>query len=329
LLDSGNPAFFFCMYQVLLHTHEAYILPTVLMLARALERKGVPLVRSPLHWRPARAAAKIVGGFNIRRLPIVRRQEPVFCQLDHAEKNAFYPYVLRHPLVTYTFDCWPFIYDEWQKVFELNKPKIAFISAQKSVEEMRRRVTGVDFRWLPEAGDPASFDGSACLAHRPIDVLELGRSYPVYHDGISNPLAVAGYYHRFPSPGNPVSLTYEKAIAAFAASKIVVCFPKSITDPARAGNVETTTFRYFESIFSKCLIIGHCPAELIEVMGYNPVIEADLNRPADQLIAEVLPRIQDYQSLVERNYQTLASKWTVEHQAAKIVAALSETVTIG
>jgi hypothetical protein len=294
------------------------------MLARALEKKGVPMVKSPLHWKPARAGAKIIGALNIRHLPAKQRNGPFFCQLNHAWKNAFYPYVLWHPLVTYTFDCWPYIYDEWQEVFELNRPKIAFISARLSVAEMQRRVPGVDFRWLPEAGDPAGFCSTLPLAARPVDVLEMGRSYPVYHAAIREPLSNAGRIHSFPPPDNPIALSYEQAIKNLSEARVLVCFPKTVTDPARAGNLETTTFRYFESIFSKCLMVGHCPAELIEIMGYNPVIEADMTRPAAQLLDDILSKMHEFQPLVEKNYQTMIQKWTVYHQAEIILSALKE-----
>ena len=312
------------MFQVLLPTHESHILPTVMMLAKALENKGVPLVKSPLRWRPARAVAKVLGGLSIRHLQGNHRHVPVFCQLNHAWKNAFYPYVLQHPLVTFTFDCWPFVYDEWQEVFQLNRPQVAFISARKSVAEMQRRVPGIDFRWLPEAGDPAAFNHSMPLSHRPIDILEVGRSYPAYHNAICGPLASAQNTHQFPPPDKPIALTYTQAVKAIAEAKVVVCFPKSVTDPARAGGVETTTFRYFECIFSKSLMIGHCPEELISILGYNPVVEADMNNPAAQLLTEILPNIGKFQSFVDANYQNLIQKWTVHHQAETILSALRE-----
>ena len=294
------------------------------MLAKALEQAGVPLVRSPLHWRPARGVAKFLGNLSIRHLPWNNHNAPVFCQLNHAWKNAFYPYVLCHPLVTYTFDCWPHNYDEWEEVFAVNRPSIAFISARQSVAEMSQRVPGVDFRWLPEAGDPAGFCSNIPLAGRPVDVLEMGRSYSIYHEAIHVPLAEAGRNHLFPQPGKPIMFDYEKAVKILSESKVVVCFPKSVTDPDKAAGVETATFRYFESIFSKCLMVGHCPAELITVLGYNPVIEAEMERPAEQLLRAILPQIHKFQPLVERNYESLVGKWTVTHQAAVILRALEE-----
>ena len=64
-------------------------------------------------------------------------------------------------------------------------------------------------------------------------------------------------------------------VAGLANSRVSICFPQSITNPERCGKVETVTLRYFESMASKCLIVGKCPLELRDLFGYNPVIEVD------------------------------------------------------
>jgi hypothetical protein len=71
-------------------------------------------------------------------------------------------------------------------------------------------------------------------------------------------------------------------------------------------------------------MVGHCPQELIDLLGYNPVIEADLDQAGEQLIHNILPRIAIYQKLVDRNIEALRSTWTVDHQAQRIRAAMSE-----
>lgn len=61
--------------------------------------------------------------------------------------------------------------------------------------------------------------------------------------------------------------------------------------------------RYWESMLSRCVIVGHCPKELCNLLGYNPVIEADIDHAAAQL-EEILSNISSYQSLVDRNRET-------------------------
>lgn len=313
------------MFQVLLPNHEAHILPTILMLVRALEAQGVPCRPSPLRKKPFRALAKLVWLLKIKRLPVsLQTDEPFFSQLNHAWPAAFFPYALRHPLVTYSFDLWPALWDDWQQVFEYVRPKTAFISAKGPLAEMQKRVPGIDFRWLPEAVDPAGFDPSLSLAARPIDVLEMGRTFSAFHERIRGPLASGRKVHQFPVPGLIAPTPYQEVVSTYGRAKMTVVFPRAISHPEQAQGVETSTFRYFECMASKTLMFGHCPQELMEIFGYNPVVEANLQNPAEQLLRDILPRIPDFQALVDRNHAALCSTWTVHHQARAIRAALDE-----
>ena len=47
-------------------------------------------------------------------------------------------------------------------------------------------------------------------------------------------------------------------------------------------------------------MIGHAPQELVELVGYNPLIEIDREKPNEQLL-DVLSHIDDYQDLADRN----------------------------
>ena len=46
-----------------------------------------------------------------------------------------------------------------------------------------------------------------------------------------------------------------------------------MTQPEVAGDIETLTQRYWECMFSRMVMVGHAPQELIDFIGYNPVIE--------------------------------------------------------
>ena len=50
------------------------------------------------------------------------------------------------------------------------------------------------------------------------------------------------------------------------------------------------------------LIVGRAPKELIELVGYNPVIDVDWNAPGEQL-KNILTNIKDYQTLVDKNFK--------------------------
>ena len=56
-------------------------------------------------------------------------------------------------------------------------------------------------------------------------------------------------------------------------------------------------------MLSRTLILGRAPQELIDLIGYNPVIDVDWNKPEKQL-ENVLCCIESYQELVDKNYIT-------------------------
>ena len=61
------------------------------------------------------------------------------------------------------------------------------------------------------------------------------------------------------------------------------------------------------------VMVGHAPQELVDFIGYNPVVELRDDISAEDLIADVLEHIDDYQSLVDRNRETAErlGSWTV------------------
>jgi len=316
------------MFQVLLPSHEPHVLPGVLGLVRALERQKVGTILSPLRNRTWRGLAKFAGICGLRQFPGSAGGEVAFFHLNHPWVNALYPYCLTNPCVTYSFDCWPAHSERWECFFRRNQVRAAFISARQSAEAMSRRCPATDFRWLPEAVEPNCYQSDTPLVDRSIDVLELGRRFELYHQAIEAPLRHNAAVHVYPERNRGLVFESHAALkAAFGNAKVSICFPQSMTHPARAGGVETVTLRYFESMASGCLIVGHCPQELVDLFGYNPVIEARLDVCGAQLLNEILPNISRYQGLVARNYSRLLEVGTVESSASAIVSALRAVET--
>lgn len=85
---------------------------------------------------------------------------------------------------------------------------------------------------------------------------------------------------------------------------MTIALPRSITQPEIAGDIETLTQRYWECMFSRMVMVGHAPQELIDFIGYNPVIELGDKISAEEQIADVIEHIEDYQSLADKNYET-------------------------
>jgi hypothetical protein len=94
-----------------------------------------------------------------------------------------------------------------------------------------------------------------------------------------------------------------------------------MTHPERSGNTETVTHRFFESIASRCLILGHCPDELRDLFGYNPVVELSPETCVKD-IKQIIDNIDEYQELVDKNYSVLMERGTWDARVAMLLATL-------
>ena len=74
---------------------------------------------------------------------------------------------------------------------------------------------------------------------------------------------------------------------------------------------------------SKCLIVGHAPQELIDLFGYNPVIEAQEGQEFEQ-IEWVLRNLSSFTGMVERNYARLLEVGTWRSRVETVLDVLRE-----
>lgn len=228
-----------------------------------------------------------------------------FVPLMGPAEYRLFPHCYVAESVVYCYDCWPAYYDRWEAIFKRHYIQLAFFSARQSANYFSKRIPKMRSVWLPEATDPLAFDRQRPLHEREIGVLEIGRRFDWWHQQVVSGLEYGGVAHHYENPrGKLVFPTRDQFVKGLGNSRISVCFPASLTTPARACDVETVTHRYFEAMAAGCLILGHCPAELEELFGFNPVIEVALENPLEQLLT-ILADIQTYQESVERNYQRL------------------------
>jgi hypothetical protein len=110
-------------------------------------------------------------------------------------------------------------------------------------------------------------------------------------------------------------------------SKISVCIPASITHPERSAWVKTTTHRYFESMASRCILLGHSPEELCDLFGYNPVVEIETGHEAEQILS-ILKDPASYQELVDKNYKTVIERGTWASRIPEIVHWVDRVTTL-
>jgi hypothetical protein len=126
-----------------------------------------------------------------------------------------------------------------------------------------------------------------------------------------------------PEKGILVFPTKSALVKGLSEAMISVCYPSSVTHPERSGASETVTHRFFESIASRCLIVGHCPNELIELFGYNPGVELKPETCVNE-IQQIIDNIDQFQPLVDRNYSALMERGTWDARAASMLQTLEK-----
>ena len=240
------------------------------------------------------------------------------------DPNKYLPYGLTtgHNRSIYLFDSWPDRHEEIAKFVRFFKIDFLFVSASQSTKQLGLKLSTQSVHWVPEGINPSEYKQYG-YEEKTIDVLALGRKYDLYHDLIVDHLQnnnITYLYEKI--KGEIIFPTREDFIEGIAKSKISICVPSNITHPQRAGNVETMTIRYLQSIVSKCLIVGHAPKEMIELFGYNPVVEIDMLHPTQQLDS-ILTNYLDYIPLIEKNYEFVLQNHTWENRWSHIKEILS------
>ena len=196
---------------------------------------------------------------------------------------------------------------------------------------MINRETDIKAFWVPEGIDGTQYHKGADLAERHTDVMEMGRQLTRYHE-VLTAMAAKGEIHGYVTSNinsdgtlddRHVAYTNEELHRLMADSKVMVCFPQCDTNPARGGNIDTLTMRYWEAMLSCCVMIGRCPKELNTLIGYNPVIDVDWQNPKKQL-QDILLQPHVYQALVNKNLRTAEAFASWAHRMPNIKKILSQ-----
>ena len=241
------------------------------------------------------------------------------------EWDKCFPYMLfPNKRSVYMFDTWASSHKDIVKYVETYQLSNVFVSASQSAKRLQSMVNRPVFSWISEGVDPDQYKYYS-YTDKDIDVLELGRKYDVYHDHIVAGLKGDGRMHLYEeTKGKLIFPREEDLIDGLAKTKISICVPSNITHPERAGDIETMTVRYLQSMASKCLVVGHAPQEMVELFGYNPVVEIDMEKPAQQ-IREILENFADYIPLIEKNYTETVTNHTWAKRWEQIVGIMQSS----
>lgn len=76
-------------------------------------------------------------------------------------------------------------------------------------------------------------------------------------------------------------------------------------------------------MLSRIVMVGHAPQELVDLIGYNPVIEVAIDESSEENfrkeVKKILDHIEDYQPLVDRNRDVAVkmAPWELRMQHVK------------
>jgi len=297
-----------------LHECEKAILSDVIV------KPFIPL--SPLYLRILKMFSKFLGLFNynhIRDTPKYLLDNPlsdsnhVITLLLGPDFNKYfqYSYFTSNNRSIYMFDAWPCHHNSIVSFILAYKINYLFVNSHQVTLTLQKLLSNTKIHWIPEAIDPDSYVYSE---NKTIDVLSFGRKYDRYHEVIHPYLTSNNRIYLFEKvKGEVIFKKRSDFIEALGNSRISICFPSNITHPERSGDIEVMTIRYLQSIVSKCLVIGKAPDEMIQLFGYNPVIEINWDNPVDQLDA-ILTNFDQYKILIEKNYETVINNHTWLHR---------------
>ena len=210
--------------------------------------------------------------------------------------DTFPDYIL-YEIIPFFWDVWPDVFDQTIEWLKRHDVKTAFFTSSQVAEKVREMFPKMNVMWCPEGIDVDNYKQGKELKDRNIDYLLYGR--PINNIVEYDTTRINCLYGW---KSNKIVFSNQELIENLSNSKVVAAYPKSVTHPKRAGNVETLTQRFWECMLSRCVMIGYAPKELIKLLGYNPVIEIDMNNPNMQL-REVIDNIEDYQQLVDKNHK--------------------------
>lgn len=212
-----------------------------------------------------------------------------------------------------------------------HKVKTVICSSRQTTERIKQEMSNLHVIWCPEAVDGELYKKGRSLCDREIDLLEFGRSNEKIFEAQSIETVKingASLRHICTKQNGKFIYTNEQLYEVMGNAKITIALPRSLTQPELAGDIETLTQRYWECMFSRIVMVGHAPKELVDFIGYNPVIELRSDVSPIHQIVEILSHINDYQSLVDRNRATAERKGSWDVRMKWLMEELEKDYTL-
>ncbi len=289
--------------------------------AQACTRAGFPQTQSKAPLIAKKVAAQLHLSYRIINKGRIIVPSGVWPDVE------IWPLSFYNELIPMIWDAWPSYWPRIISSFRRHKVKCCFFTASQVCEKFKKNFPNISFYHIPEGIRTDLYDEGTLLENRTCDILELGRSKTLYHTKLMQSEVPMQYNYMYPQGDalyrKPLFPTMNDLVKGFANSKITFCAPRNDTHPHQTGGIETLTQRYWECMLSRTLIVGKAPQELIDLIGYNPVVTADINNLPDQL-DEILSNIKNYQDIVDKNRKTALEKGSWDVRMPLVKKALIE-----
>lgn len=224
--------------------------------------------------------------------------------------DTFPDYVF-YEIIPVIWDCWPQNVPRVEMFFKKYGVKTAIFTSSQTADNFRQIFPEINILTITEGVNVELYNKGKELINRKIDILEVGRGWVEF---FKTPL-LQNINHIKTGNFNRAFKTDEDFRIGLSDTKVTINVPRCDVDKETAGNIETLTQRYWECMLSRVVMVGRAPKELIDLIGYNPVIEWD-EVDAAPLINSVLLNIMDYQQLVDKNYEVALkfAPWNIRIQ---------------
>jgi len=240
---------------------------------------------------------RLSRAFNVHDSARLRFVQPWTIEFDTFPDYALYE------VIPFFWDVWPENFEKTFAWLKRHEVKTAIFTSSQVAEMVREKFPDMNVLAVTEGIDVETYSEGKRLKDREIDFLEYGREIDhIVKYSVTDKIN----YVRGKRNGKPV-FSQQELVENLANSKVVAAYTKKWTNPGQAGDIDTLTQRYWECMLSGCVMIGHAPKELVDLIGYNPVIEVDREKPDEQLM-NILANITDYQELADKN-RTSAIKY--------------------
>ena len=222
----------------------------------------------------------------------LRFVEPVSLTFDT------FPDYIWYEIIPIIWDCWPKYFDRVARWLRKHQVKTAIFTSSQTAARMQELFPQMNILAITEGIDSQPYHTGNDLSERSIDLLEYGSiQRNIFHHH------VAGINHINRENANGCMDSFSQLLNTMADAKITISLPRCDTAPEETGGIETLTQRFWEGMLSRTVLLGRAPKELIELIGYNPVIDLDKNHP-DEQVRDIVSHISDYQELVDKNRET-------------------------